>query len=148
MDLTELLKMGAEAIQGNSDDATTGLDTESITNALGSLLGGENGLDLSSIISNMTNGEGLSEIVGSWLGNGENMPISMDSITDLLGSDKISEFASNLGLSEESAKGALSDVLPNLIDQATSGENSLVDTMLEKVGGVDGAMEMLGKMFR
>ena len=148
MDLTELLKMGADIIQGNSDDATTELDTDSITNALGSLLGGENGLDLSSIISNMTNGEGLSEVVGSWLGNGENMPISMDSITDLLGSDKISEFASNLGLSEESAKGALADALPNLVDQATSGENSLVDTMLEKVGGVDGAMDMLGKMFR
>ena len=148
MDLTELLKMGASAIQGNSDDATTGLDGDSITNALGSLLGGENGLDLSSIVSNMTNGEGLSEIVGSWLGNGENMPISMDSITDLLGSDKISEFASSLGLSEDSAKGALSDVLPNLIDQATSGENSLVDTMLEQVGGASGAMDMLGKMFR
>ena len=148
MDLTELLKMGADAIQGNSDDATTGLDADSITNALGSLLGGENGLDLSSIISNMTNGEGLSEIVGSWLGNGENMPISMDSITDLLGSDKISEFASSLGLSEESAKGALSDALPNLIDQATSGDNSLVDSMLEQVGGASGAMDMLGKMFR
>ncbi len=148
MDLTELLKMGADIIQGNSDDATTGLDADSITNALGSLLGGENGLDLSSIVSNMTNGEGLSEIVGSWLGNGENMPISIDSITDLLGSDKISEFASNLGLSEESAKGALADALPNLVDQATSGENSLVDSMLEKIGGAEGAMDMLGKMFR
>ncbi len=148
MDLTELLKMGADIIQGNSDDATTGLDADSITNALGSLLGGENGLDLSSIVSNMTNGEGLSEIVGSWLGNGENKPISVDAITDLLGSDKISEFASNLGLSEESAKGALADALPNLVDQATSGENSLVDTMLEQVGGAEGAMEMLGKMFR
>ena len=148
MDLTELLKMGADIIQGNSDDATTGLDSDSITNALGSLLGGENGLDLSSIVSNMTNGEGLSEIVGSWLGNGENKPISMDSITDLLGTDKISEFASNLGLSEESAKGALADALPNLVDQATSGENSLVDSMLEKIGGAEGAMDMLGKMFR
>ena len=148
MDLTELLKMGADIIQGNSDDATTGLDSDSITNALGSLLGGENGLDLSSIVSNMTNGEGLSEIVGSWLGNGENKPISMDSITDLLGTDKISEFASNLGLSEESAKGALAVALPNLVDQATSGDNSLVDSMLEKIGGAEGAMDMLGKMFR
>ena len=148
MDLTELLKMGADIIQGNSDDATTGLDSDSITNALGSLLGGENGLDLSSIVSNMTNSEELGEIVGSWLGNGENKPISMDSITDLLGTDKISEFASNLGLSEESAKGALADALPNLVDQATSGENSLVDSMLEKIGGAEGAMDMLGKMFR
>ena len=148
MDLTELLKMGADAIQGNSDDATTELDKDSISNALGSLLGGENGLDLSSMVSNMTNSEGLGEIVSSWFGDGENKPISMDSITDLLGSDKISEFASSLGLSEESAKNALSETLPNLIDQATSGENSIVDTMLEKIGGADGAMDMLGKMFR
>jgi uncharacterized protein YidB (DUF937 family) len=150
MDLTDLLKMGASAIQGNSDDATTGLDTDAITGALGNLLGGgaDGGLDLSSIVSSMTNGGGLTDIVGSWLGGGENMPISMDSITDLLGADKISEFASSLGLSEESAKGALTDALPNLVDQATSGDNSIVDTMLAQVGGAEGAMGMLGKMFK
>jgi len=150
MDLTDLLKMGASAIQGNSDDATTGLDTDAITGALGNLLGGgaDGGLDLSSIVSSMTNGGGLTDIVGSWLGNGENMPISMDSITDLLGADKISEFASSLGLSEDSAKGALTDALPNLVDQATSGDNSIVDTMLAQVGGAEGAMGMLGKMFK
>ena len=150
MDLTDLLKMGASAIQGNSDDATTGLDADAITGALGSLLGGgaDGGLDLSSIVSGMTKGGGLSDVVGSWLGNGENMPISMDSITDLLGSDKISEFASSLGLSEESAKGALADALPNVIDQATSGGDSILNTMLDQVGGAEGAMNMLGKMFR
>jgi len=150
MDLTDLLNMGASAIQGNSDDATTGLDTNMISDALGSLLGGgENGgLDLSSIVSGMTNGGGLGDIVGSWLGNGENMPISLDSITDLLGTDKISEFASSLGISEDSAKGALADALPNVVDQATSGDNSILDTMLDQVGGAKGAMDMLGKMFR
>jgi len=35
----------------------------------------------------------FSNIVGSWLGNGENASISTDQITDLLSSDKISEFA-------------------------------------------------------
>ncbi len=149
MDLTDLLKMGASVIQGNSDEATTGLDTDAITDALGSLLGnGEGGVDLSSIISSMTSNSNLTEIVGSWLGNGENMPISMDLITDLLGSDKVSEFASSLGLSEESAKGALAEALPNVIDQATSGEGSVLDTMLEQVGGAKGAMDMLGKIFR
>ena len=150
MDLTELLKMGASAIQGNSDDATTGLDSNAITDALGSLLGGgaDGGIDLSSIVSSMTSNGSLTEIVGSWLGSGENMPISMDSITDLLGSDKISEFASSLGLSEDSAKGALADALPNVVDKATSGGDSILDTMLDQVGGAEGAMNMLGKMFR
>ena len=149
MDLTDLLKMGASAIQGNSDDATTGLDSDAITGALGKLLGGgaDGGIDLSNIMSGLTE-NGLGSIVGSWLGNGENEPISMDSITDLLGSDKISEFASSLGLSEDSAKGALADALPNVIDKATEGENSIVDDMLAQIGGAEGAMNMLGKMFK
>jgi len=149
MDLTDLLKLGASAIQGNSDDATTGLDTDAITGALGNLLGGgaDGDIDLSSIVSGLSE-NGLGSIVGSWLGSGENEAISLDSITDLLGADKISEFASSLGLSEESAKGALADALPNVIDKATEGGGSLVEDMLAQVGGVDGAMGMLGKMFK
>jgi len=147
--MTDLLNMGASLIQGNSDDATTGLDTDAISKALGNLLGGgeDGGLDLSQIVSGLSE-NGLGSIVGSWLGNGENEAISLDSISDLLGSDKISEFASNLGISEDSAKGALADALPNVIDKATSGEGSIIDDMLSSVGGVDGAMNMLGKMFR
>jgi len=148
MDFTELLKMGASAIQGNSDEATTELDTDSITSALGNLLGGsEGGLDLSNIVSKLSD-NGLGSIIGSWLGSGENEPISVDAVTDLLGADKISEFASSLGISEESAKGALADALPTVVDKATEGEGSLVEDMLAKVGGVDGAMNMLGKMFK
>jgi len=148
MDLTELLKMGADLIQGNSDDATTGLDTDALSGALGNLLGGsDGGLDLSSLVSGLSE-NGLGETVSSWLGSGENMPISADSISDLLGSDKISEFASSLGLSTESATGALSDMLPDVVDKATSGEGSIIDNMLAQVGGADGAMDMLGKMFR
>ena len=147
MDLMDLLKMGGSLIQGNSDDATTGLDVGDIAGALGGLLGNsEGGLDLSSLVGGLAS-NGLGDVVGSWLGNGENSPISMDQITDLLGSDKISEFASNLGLSEESAKGALADALPQVIDQATSGEGGMLDDMLANVGGSKGAMDMLGKMF-
>lgn len=148
MELMDLLKMGAAMIQGNSDDATTGLDTDAITNALGGLIGNsEGGLDLAALVGGLSQ-NGLGEIVGSWLGNGENASISMDQITDLLGSDKISEFATSLGLSEESAKGALADALPQVVDQATSGEGTIMDEMLAQAGGPQGAMEMLGKMFR
>ena len=148
MDLTDLLKMGASAIQGNSDDATTGLDSDMLSNALGSLLGGEDGgIDLGSLVSGLSE-NGLGSIVGSWLGSGENESISLDSITDLLGADKVSEFASSLGLSEESAKGALADALPNIVDKASEGEGSLVEDLLSNIGGAEGAMGMLGKMFR
>jgi uncharacterized protein YidB (DUF937 family) len=147
MELMDLLKMGASLIQGNSDDATTGLDTDTLASALGGLIGNsEGGLDLGALVGGLSQ-NGLGEIVGSWLGNGENASISMDQITDLLGSDKISEFASSLGLSEESAKGALADALPQVVDQATAGEGGIMDEMLAQVGGPKGAMDMLGKMF-
>ncbi len=144
----DLLKMGGSLIQGNSDDATTGLDTGDIANALNGLIGnGAGGVDLGALVGGLSQ-NGLGEIVGSWLGNGENRSISIDQITDLLGSDKISAFASDLGLNEESAKGALADVLPQVVDQATSGESTIMDEMLSKVGGSQGAMSMLSKMFR
>ena len=144
----DLLKVGASLIQGNSDNTTTGLDSNDITTALSRLIGnGEGGLDLGALVGGLSQ-NGLGEIVGSWLGNGENKSISTDQITDLLGSDKVSEFASQLGLSEESAKGALVDSLPQVVDQATAGEGTVMDEMLAQVGGPQGAMDMLSKMFR
>jgi len=144
----DLLKVGGSLIQDNSDDATTGLDVDDIANALSKLIGNsEGGLDLAALVGGLSQ-NGLGEIVGSWLGNGENKSISMDQITDLLGSDKISEFASQLGVSEESAKGALVDSLPQVVDQATSGESTIMDEMLAQAGGPQGAMDMLSKMFR
>ncbi|RLA58154.1 MAG: hypothetical protein DRQ78_12575 [Epsilonproteobacteria bacterium] len=148
MDLQELFTMGAALIEGNNDAATTGLDVNAISSALSTLIGNnEGGLNLAALVGGLSQ-NGLGEIVGSWLGNGENASISTEQITELLGSDKVSEFATSLGLSEESAKSALSDALPQVVDKATAGEGGIMDEMLAQVGGPAGAMDMLGKMFR
>jgi len=148
MEIAALFKVGATLIQGNSDDATTGLSVEDIAKALEGLVGnGQGGVNLLPFVSGL-GGNGLGAIVGSWLGNGENKSISNEDITTLLGSDKVSEFAARLGLSEESAQGALAEVLPQVVDKATSGEGGIMDEMLAQAGGPQGAMEMLGKMFR
>jgi len=42
----------------------------------------------------------------------------------------------------------LADALPQVVDQATSGEGTIMDEMLAQVGGPQGAMDMLSKMFR
>ena len=148
MELMDLLKVAASMIEGNSDDATTGLDVDDIANALNTLVGnGQGGLNLITFVSGLS-GNGLGEIVGSWLGNGENKSITMDQITTLLGSDKVAAFASELGISQESAAGALAEVVPKVVDKATAGEGTIMDEMLAQVGGPRGAMDMLGKMFR
>jgi uncharacterized protein YidB (DUF937 family) len=147
MDFNELFKMGAELIQNNSDDATTGLDIDAIGDALGGILSGEDGsLDLSSLAGKLTDGD-FGEMINSWFGSGENMPLDVEQVSALLGSEKVEAFADQLGLNFESASQALADALPNVIDQATSGENSIVDDLLAQVGGAQGAMNMLGKMF-
>lgn len=148
MEISELLKMGAALIEGNSDAATTGLNTDDIAQALEGLVGnGQGGVNLVPFVSGLAE-NGLGAIVGSWLAQGENKSISTEEIITLLGADKVSEFASSLGLSNESAQNALAEVIPQVVDKATSGEGGIMDEMLSQVGGPQGAMEMLGKMFR
>jgi uncharacterized protein YidB (DUF937 family) len=154
MDLGNLLQLGASLIQNNSDEATTGLDAGLIASALGGLLGGnsEGGLDLASIVGTLAGSGGgaggLMEVVSSWIGSGDNLPIDADQITDLLGSDKISAFAENLGIDFDSAKTALADALPEVVNQATpDGDDGLLGNLLSQVGGAEGAMGMIGKMF-
>ena len=147
MDLNELFRMGAELIQNNSDDATTSLDMDAIGDALSGILGGEDGsLDLSSLATKLSDGN-FGDMISSWFGNGENMPLDIEQVSELLGSEKVESFAQSLGISFESAQQALADALPQVVDRATSGEGSIVDTMLEQVGGAKGAMDMFGKMF-
>ncbi len=153
MDLGNLLRIGASLIQNNSDEATSGLDTSTIADALGGLLGtgSDGGLDLSSIVGNLTSGENggsLMETVSSWIGSGENAAIDPSQIETLIGGDKISEFADTLGINFDSAKQALADALPEVVNSATpDGDEGLLGNLLSQVGGAEGAMGILGKMF-
>jgi len=147
MELTDLLKMGASLIEGNNDQTTTGLDIGAIAEALkGLMANSEGGLDLGALVGGLSQ-NGLGEVVGSWLGNGENQAIAPDDVTVLLGEDKVDAFARELGIDHESAKKALADSLPQVVDTATSGDHSIIDEMMGGSGGAN-AMDMLSKMFR
>lgn len=62
---------------------------------------------------------GLGDVVGSWIGSGQNQPVSGDQLTHVLGSDAISGLAQKLGVSPDAAAGQLSNILPGLIDKLT-----------------------------
>ena len=146
MDLNELLKIGAQMVQNNSDEATSGIDLEAIRSALGNVFGGEGGFDLGSIISKVTDGD-FGELIQSWIGQGENAPIDPDRVSDLLGDEKVSAFADQLGINLDSAKQALADALPHIVDRATPEGGGMFDDLLRQVGGAQGAIGMLGKLF-
>lgn len=146
MDLSNLLQLGASAILHNSDQATNGLDSNELVSALSGLLGGGGGnLNLGAILSKMQQ-SGLGDIAASWLGNGSNAPISPGAVTDLIGSDKIADFASRFGLSEESAKNAIASALPEMVDKA-SPNGSLLEGLIGNIGGLGGLSDMVNKFF-
>lgn len=146
MNIEELLNLGASVIRGNSDEATTDLDPDQLSSALGSLFGGKEGkLDFGTLLGKMKE-SGLDDIVVSWLGNGKNAPISGETVKALLGSDTIADFASMLGLSEKSAETAIADALPEMVDKA-SPDGSLLENIIDNAGGLDGLLGMARKFF-
>ena len=129
----DILELGAQLL---SDKLGTNLDTDSIVSALSGLLGdGQGNIDLAGLASKMASNGDLGGIVSSWLGDGANSAISADSILSLLGEGQVSDFASKLGTDTGSAASGLADVLPQMMDKASSG-----GSLLEAAGGLDGLM--------
>lgn len=143
MNMDDLLQMGAKIFSESqlSGDAGSKLDLGALTSALSGLTGSGEGFDIGSLLSNLNAG-GLGDIAKSWLGDGGNEGISPDQISNALGSDKIADFASKLGLSTEEAAGGLSEALPQIMDKGSSG-----GSLLDSLGGIEGVMGLAGKLF-
>ncbi|MEJ1363834.1 MAG: YidB family protein [Candidatus Sedimenticola sp. (ex Thyasira tokunagai)] len=143
MDINQILKLGAQAFMKSqgSGDAGGNLNPDILTTALSGLSGGKRGLDIASLIGGMQGG-GMGDMLQSWLGDGQNQAISGSQVSNLLGSDKIRAFASQLGLSEEEAIGGLQDAMPQIVDKASSG-----GSLLDSIGGVGGALGLVSKLF-
>lgn len=143
MDINQLVKLGAQAFMNSNGSGSAGsnLDLGTLTKALTGLLGGNNGLDISSLITGMQSG-GMGGMLQSWLGDGGNDAISGSQVSQLLGSEKISAFAGQLNISEDDAIGGLQDALPQMLDKASSG-----GSLLDSIGGMSGAMGLAGKLF-
>ena len=62
---------------------------------------------------------GLGEQVASWLGNGQNLPVSGEQLRSALGSDQVRQLASHLGLPVDQALEVLSTHLPQTVDAAS-----------------------------
>jgi uncharacterized protein YidB (DUF937 family) len=76
------------------------------------------GTGLSSLIEKF-HAQGLGDVVSSWVGTGENKPISAEQLGSVLNTEHIAELASKLGLQKDQLLSQLSSVLPNLVNQLT-----------------------------
>jgi len=129
----ELLQVGAQML---SEKLGLQIDPDTVTSALSSLLGdGQGNIDLAGLAGRMASSGDLGSIVSSWLGDGANSAISADNILGLLGENQVADFASKIGTNGQSAAAGLADVLPQLMDQASSG-----GSLLDAAGGLDGLL--------
>ena len=116
-----------------------GGNNAAIGGVLNSLLGQGQTADLGSLISGFQE-KGLGNVAESWLGDGENAPVSAEQLKDVLGAEKITQAAAELGTDEGSLLSGLQDALPQMVDKASSG-----GSLLESVGGIGGLAGMAKK---
>ncbi len=138
---------------GGLDDivgALTGGDsTGARAGGMGGLLG-----SLLPALGGMLAGGGLQQILagfqangradeaGSWIGTGDNKPVSGEDVRKAVGSEELAKVAAELGVSEDEAADALAQILPGVVDRvspggrlASEGELESAFEALERAGG-------------
>ena len=88
---------------------------------------------------------GMGVQADSWVSTGPNMDISPDQLQEVLGSGALSDVASKLGMSEEQAGSAMSQVLPELIDQLTPQGQVTDDSNNSVAEGLDALSRSLDR---
>jgi len=64
---------------------------------------------------------GMGQQAQSWIGTGQNMPISADALSQIFGQGQLGQIAAQMGMSQEEAAGGLAQALPHVVDQMTPG---------------------------
>jgi uncharacterized protein YidB (DUF937 family) len=84
---------------------------------------------------------GLGEQVNSWVGTGQNLPVSPDQLGGVFGQDQMSQMAEKMGLSTGDLGTQLSQMLPQAVDQFTPGGQA-------PAGGLGDLGDLLGQLMR
>jgi uncharacterized protein YidB (DUF937 family) len=103
---------------GNAQQGSGDAQGNLVQAALGMLSQTQNGGGLQSLIAAFQNA-GLGEVIASWVGTGQNLPISAEQIQQALGGGHLNQLAEASGLSHSDTAGGLAAILPGLIDQLT-----------------------------
>ena len=82
---------------------------------------------------------GLGEHVQSWVGTGQNVPVSADQIGQVFSPQEIEGWAQQAGTTPDALRGILAEALPHVVDHATPG--GAVPEQTPDLGG------LLGRLF-
>ena len=85
---------------------------------------------------------GLGAMAASWVGTGQNLPISAEQIQQVLGHEQVQALAQKLGFSPQELSGQLANLLPQVIDKATPAG------VIPQGDGLNSALNLASSLFR
>lgn len=85
---------------------------------LGQVLGNGGQGGLSAIVAKLEQA-GLGEQVKSWIGTGQNLPITAEQLQQVLGSDTVKQLAAKFGIPIDQLSEVLAQQLPAAVDHAS-----------------------------
>ena len=85
---------------------------------LSEVLGNGNQGGLTAIVAKLEQG-GLGDQVKSWVGNGQNLPITADQLRQVLGSDTVKQLAAKYNIPVDQISEVLAQQLPTAVDHAS-----------------------------
>ncbi len=123
---------GSSGAGGGLDDIVGALTGGDSTGASAGGMGGLIG-SLLPAVGEMLAGGGLQQILAgfqangrateadSWIGTGDNQPVSADDVRNAVGSEELGKLAAKLGVSASEAANALAQILPGVVDKVSPG---------------------------
>jgi uncharacterized protein YidB (DUF937 family) len=104
--------------------------------------GGAGGLGGLSGLAEQFQKNGMGDVMNSWIGKGENLPIAPDQLGNVLGGDLLGKLTQQTGMGQGDLLGQLSQLLPQMVDKATpdgavpAGGLGDIGSLLGKLGGL------------
>ena len=146
----DLMKMGQQLLADKLGDKAGGA-----MDALSGLTGGN--LDMGSLMGKLKDG-GLGGQVDSWMGDGENEPVSAEQMKAALSEEELAACSEKMGCDADTAAQQLSEAIPGLADKFSGGGSMLDPAALaeklgggalgEKLGGASGLLDMAKGLFK
>jgi uncharacterized protein YidB (DUF937 family) len=139
-----LLDSILSAVSGKGDTSGGANPLVGILSGLLTQSGGLQGL------ANKFSQSGQGDAFSSWVGMGENQPVSSNQIQEALGSDQVRAIAARMGVDPNLASNFLAEYLPKIVDKLTpagkidpaadhqQGLAALLPSLLQSLGGKPG----------
>jgi len=80
--------------------------------------------------------KGLGDVVASWIGTGQNLPVTAEQIQSVLGGGLVQQLAARVGLPPEAASALLAQILPQAVDRLTPEGTVPAGGLLGQVTGL------------